>query len=71
MNSFERRLEQLHQDNAPTTEIDAAVQVYERLKTAIAICNAEAETRDKKLLETIFQALQEDSRKQAGTDSLA
>ena len=38
--SFADRLEHLHDAKAPDSEIDAAVIVYERLLTAIAICNS-------------------------------
>ncbi len=38
--SFDQRLDELQAGHAPQTEIDAATMVYERLRTAQAICQA-------------------------------
>ncbi len=38
--AFDERLDLLQAAHAPQTEIDAAVAVYERLRTAQAICQA-------------------------------
>lgn len=38
--SFDQRLDELQASHAPQTEIDAATMVYERLRTAQAICQA-------------------------------
>ena len=38
--SFDQRLDVLQAAHAPQVEIDAAIVVYERLRTAQAICHA-------------------------------
>ncbi len=38
--SFDQRLDVLQQGHAPQIEIDAAIVVYERLRTAQSICQA-------------------------------
>lgn len=66
---FSSRLEALHTARAcPAHEIDAAVLVFERLKTALAICSTLGIEPDRQgVLEAVFSALCDEAKRGQGT----
>lgn len=61
---FSDRLEALHQSaKTPPSEIDAAVLIFERLKTAVSICQSvTAATADASLVTAVFSELCAEAR---------
>lgn len=65
MNSFDKRVEQLNHARAPSSEVDAAISIYEHFVTAIAICDSHTEAKGKDMLGLVFEALNKEAHRQS------